>query len=119
MQNFQDLVVWHKAHELALAIYRTTSDFPPDELYNLTSQLRRAALSIPSNIAEGCGRDGRTELRRFLRIATGSASEVEYQLLLARDLSYLDEFQWNILSARVAEVRRMLTALIRKLTTDN
>ena len=119
MQNFQELAVWNKAHELALAIYRITSDFPPEELYTLTSQLRRAALSIPSNIAEGCGREGPAELRRYLRISRGSSSEVEYQLLLARDLAYIDEIAYKELSSQVRQIRQMLTGLIRRLTTDN
>lgn len=84
MKDFKKLIVWKKAHEMTLNIYRTTKSFPKDEVYGLTSQLRRAASSIPANIAEGCGRNSDAELARFLQIAAGSASEVEYHLLLAR-----------------------------------
>ena|SRR5215467_5979134 len=89
MQNFRNLRVWGKAHDLTLRIYEVTRSFPREETYGLTSQIRRSAASIASNIAEGCGRTGKAELRRFLEIAMGSASEVEYQLLLAEDLGYL------------------------------
>ena len=91
MQSFRDLKVWEKAHKLTLDVYRVTKAFPADERFGLTSQLRRACASIPANIAEGCGRSGGKELRRFLDIAMGSASEVEYHLLLARDLNYLSD----------------------------
>ena len=89
MQAFRDLKVWDKAHQLTLEIYRQSGAFPRDELYGLTSQLRRSATSIAANIAEGCGRNGPNELRHFLEIAMGSASEVEYHLLLARDLGFM------------------------------
>jgi four helix bundle protein len=86
MRDFRKLMVWQKAHQLTLGIYELTANFPRDEVYGLTSQVRRAAASIPANVAEGCGRDGDTELARFLRIAMGSANELEYHLILARDL---------------------------------
>jgi four helix bundle protein len=86
VKDFHDLKVWQKAHELTLAVYRTTAGFPRQELYGLTSQLRRSCASIPANLAEGCGRNGDAELARFRSIAMGSASELEYHLLLARDL---------------------------------
>src|SRR6266581_7156487 len=92
MKDFRQLKVWDRAHQLTLAIYPVTATFPRDETYGLTSQMRRAASSIPSNIAEGCGREGDAELSRFCQIARGSASELEYQLLLARDLEL---FQTN------------------------
>jgi four helix bundle protein len=88
MQDFKKLLVWKKAHELTLGLYGLTATFPRDETYGLTSQIRRAVSSIPANIAEGCGREGNVELTRFLFIAMGSASELEYHLLLARDLKY-------------------------------
>ncbi len=86
MRDFHQLQVWEKSHRFALAVYQVSRAFPSSELYGLTSQIRRASLSIPSNIAEGCGRQGPPEFARFLHIAMGSASEVEYQLLFARDL---------------------------------
>ena len=106
--------MWHKAHHLTLDIYSATRDFPKEELYGLTSQTRRAAASIPANIAEGCGRDGGADLGRFLQIAVGSASELEYHLLLARDLQLLGDSTWQKLSAVVSEVKQMLTSLIKK-----
>lgn len=89
MRDLRELKVWARAHGLALAIYRVTAAFPKEELYGLTSQIRRACASIPANIADGCGRKGSAELSRFLQIAVGSASEPQYHLLLARDLAYL------------------------------
>ena len=115
MKDFRDLNVWQKAHELTLAVYKTTSRFPADERFGLTSQMRRACVSIPSNIAERCGRDGDKDFKRFLQIAMGSGSEVEYQFLLARDLEYLDAQSYDFLNTRIIEVKRMLTALINRL----
>jgi|SRR5579871_3790179 len=114
MKDFRQLLVWQKAHALTLATYQITTDFPKVELYGLTSQIRRCSASIPSNIAEGCGRRGNAELHRFLQIASGSGSELEYQLLLARDLHYLNDAEYQRLSDMTVEVRRMLTSLIRK-----
>jgi four helix bundle protein len=97
MQDFRKLAVWQKSHELTLSLYELTGTFPREEMYGLTSQVRRASSSIPANIAEGCGRDGDAELSRFLQISMGSASELEYHLLLARDLKYLtaEDYQSN------------------------
>ncbi|MFQ5734047.1 MAG: four helix bundle protein [Planctomycetaceae bacterium] len=95
MKDFRDLKVWEKAHQPALLVYRITKSFPKDELYGPTSQLRRSAKSVPSNIAEGCGRGSDADLARFLQIAMGSASEVEYQLLLSRNLEYIDSKQYD------------------------
>jgi four helix bundle protein len=114
MKDFRSLMVWEKAHTLTLAAYQITTSFPKSELYGLTSQIRRCSSSIPSNIAEGCGRRGNAELHRFLQIASGSGSELEYQLLLARDLHYLNDAEYQRLSDMPVEVRRMLTSLIRK-----
>ena len=91
MRDFRELKVWEKAHRLTLQVYRITKNFPSDEQFGLTVQLRRAAASVPTNIAEGCGRDSERELARFMSIAGGSASEVEYQLLLACDLNYIQD----------------------------
>ena len=114
LQDFKKLKVWEKGHALTLAVYRATYEFPREELYGLTSQIRRASASIPANIAEGCGRGGKAELARYLQVAMGSASEVEYHLLLARDLGFLDVSQHNALDSIVTEVKRMLTSFVAK-----
>ena len=119
MKDFRSLKTWVKAHELTLKVYNATKAFPRDEAFGLTSQLRRACASIPANIAEGCGRSGDAELARFLSIAAGSASEVEYHLLLARDLSYLNQIEHDQLDAEVNELKRMLTAFIQKLKANS
>ena len=110
---------WEKAHLLTLAIYKTTANFPKDELYGLTSQVRRASTSIPANIAEGCGRGSENEMARYLQISMGSASELEYHLLLAHDLGYISTDQYSGLSSELIEVKRMLTGLIKKLRADS
>lgn len=115
MRDFKELKVWHKAHQFTLDVYRHTKGFPPDERFGLTAQLRKAASSVPSNIAEGCGRSGDRELARFLGIAAGSASEAEYQLLLAKDLAYLVPQVHHGLDEQVNEVKRMLNAFIKTL----
>ena len=114
MRNYKDLVVWERSHALTLALYRVTKVFPKDELFGETSQIRRAAASIGANIAEGCGRRSDGELGRFLLIAMGSASELSYHLLLARDLGFLKEPDFIRLDNELAEVRRMLTTLTVK-----
>lgn len=114
MKDFRDFKVWEKAHEFVLETYRLTSNFPKHELFGLVSQMRRCSSSIPANIAEGCGRLGNSELHRFLQIACGSANEMEYHLLLAKDLGYLPEEKYTILDAKLAEMKRMLVALTRK-----
>lgn len=119
MKGFYQLKVWEKAHQLALSIYQRTSHFPADERFGLTLQIRRAATSVPTNIAEGCGRSGDRELARFLGIAAGSASELEYQLLLARDLRYLDQDTYQILTKQVIEVKPMLSVFLEKLTAES
>jgi four helix bundle protein len=108
MRDFHKLQVWQKAHALVLEIYMVTREFPQSELYGLTSQLRRAAMSIPSNIAEGCGRNSENELLRFMVIAQGSTSEVEYQLLLAKDLGWLKVDKYDEFKIKVNEIKRML-----------
>ncbi len=91
MRDFRKLNVWEKAHHFTVKVYEITSSFPSDERFGLTVQLRRAATSVPTNIAEGCGRDSERELARFMVNAAGSASEVKYQLILARDLNYIQD----------------------------
>jgi four helix bundle protein len=95
LQDFRKLKVWEKGHQLTLAVYKATLSFPQEELYGLTNQVRRACASIPTNIAEGCGRGSNPEFKHFLQIAMGSASETEYQLLLAHDLEYLTDDDYD------------------------
>ena len=114
MKDFRNLNVWQKAHELAVEVYAATASFPHDEIYGLTSQIRRACVSIPANIAEGCGRQGDAELSRFLQIAMGSASELEYHFLLARELAFLKEKDFVSLNNHVVEVKRMITVLVQR-----
>lgn len=114
MKDFRKLDVWQKAHALALSIYSDTRDFPSDERYGITNQLRRACFSIPTNMAEGCGRYSDSDLCRFLDISMGSANETEYLLLLSRDLGMLSKDNYNRNSACLLEVKRMLASLIKK-----
>ena len=118
MRDFRSLKVWRKAHELTLAVYKATRGFPKEELFGLTSQIRRSCESIPANIAEGCGRSGGAEMGRYLQIAMGSASELEYHLLLSQDLRLLDGLQYKHLSSEVTEVKRMLASFILRLKAD-
>jgi four helix bundle protein len=113
VQDFRQLNVWQKSHGLVIRIYSATSTFPDAERFGLTSQMRRAAASIPANIAEGCGRGGQSELRQFLYTSAGSASELDYFLLLARDLRLLTEKQHQALEVSVREIKRMLSGLIQ------
>jgi four helix bundle protein len=115
MEDSKDLKVWTKAHELTLAVYRQTRVFPKEEMYGLTSQLRRAAASIGANIAEGCGRRSDGEMKRSLQIARGSASELEYHFVLARDLQLLGKDEFKNLEGKVLEVQRMLASLVQRL----
>jgi len=115
MKDFRGLAVWKQAHLLVLNVYRVTESFPRHELFGLTSQIRRAAASIPTNIAEGCGRDGDAELGRFLNIAKGSTSEVEYLLQLSRDLNYLEAESGGRLMLQTVEIRKMLYGLQKSL----
>lgn len=110
MRDFRELKVWEKSHQLTLAIYKVTTNFLREEVYGLTSQIRRACASIPANIAEGCGRNSVVELARFLHIAMGSASELDYHLILARDLGYLNRAVYDHLATDLTEVKRMLGA---------
>jgi four helix bundle protein len=115
VRDFRSIKVWEKAHQLTLAVYAGTKGFPREETYGLTSQMRRSAGSIPTNIAEGCGRSGDTELARYCQIAFGSATELEYQLFLSRDLGYLDESSYEPLRDATIDVKRMLGAFITTL----
>ncbi len=113
MQDFRKLRVWEEGHALTLAVYAATAGFPRDETYALTSQLRRSASSVPSNVAEGCGRDSAPDFARFLHMAMGSASELDYQLQLAHELGYLGEDSYEQLALSTGFVKRMLASLIR------
>jgi len=117
MKDFRQLKVWEKAHTLTLLTYKLTKTFPKEEIYGLTSRLCRATSSIPTNIAEGCGRSG-PEFRHFLQIAMGSACEVEYLLLLSHELENITESEFEDFSAQIIEVKKMISSLILKLRTD-
>jgi four helix bundle protein len=118
VKDYRTLQVWQRSHALTLEIYAHSKRFPKEELFGLTSQLRRCCSSIPANLAEGCGRDSDAELKRFVDIAHGSASEAEYFLLLAAELGYLDPAVHPRLSCEIAELKKMLGALARKLKAD-
>lgn len=115
MGNFRKLVVWQQAHRLSLSVYRATVSFPRTEVYGLTSQMRRASVSIGANIAEGCGRNGDRELLRYVRIALGSANELENHVILAGDLEYLQRLASDQLLQDIAVVKRMLAKLVARL----
>ena len=117
MGDFKKLDVWQAAHLLARDVYRDTGAFPKTEVYGLTSQLRRSSASIAANIAEGCGRSGDTEFSRFIRISLGSATELEYHLLLSRDIGLLDDGTYTRLSAQARRIQGMLAGLKRTLGT--
>lgn len=115
MRDFRELDVWRKAHQLVLDIYRATDELPKSEVFGITVQLRRAAISIPTRIAEGCGRDSNPEFASCLHKARAAASEVEYLVLLCRDLGYLPEQKHTQLSSDVVELRKMMTGLLKHL----
>jgi four helix bundle protein len=117
MEDFKNLKVWTKAHDLTLVVYQKTRCFPKEEMYGLTSQMRRSAASVGANIAEGCGRRSDGEMRRFLQIARGSAGELEYHLLLAKDLRFLQEADFADLEARVLEIQRMLASFAARVAS--
>ncbi len=118
MKDFRRLKVWQKAHRLTLKVYEVTRKFPKDELYGLTSQMRKSSSSIPANIAEGCGRGGDAEFAYFLQISMGSACELEYGLILSRDLNYVNLDEYEELNRDTVEVKRMLAPFIGKLKAD-
>jgi four helix bundle protein len=118
MKDFRQLKVWERSHQLALEVYKATKEFPKEELYGLTSQIRRSSMSIPTNIAEGCGRFTDADFARFLQMAMGSASETEYQLILARDLEFIPKDSYEKLQNDVEEVKRMLASLLKTLRAN-
>jgi four helix bundle protein len=119
MRSFKNLIVWRKAHGLTLDLYGVSRTFPREEQYGLTSQIRRCAASICANIAEGCGRGTPRDFARFIQIALGSASELEYHLILATDLGLISEQTHVVLQKSLVDVKRMLTGLVRRLMVDS
>ncbi len=115
MKDYRRLKIWERSHRLAVRIYESSKSLPKDELYGLVSQMRRAAVSIPTNIAEGCGRDGDPELKRFLTISLGSACELDYLVLLATELQFLDARTSQSLADEILKVRRMIGMFVQKL----
>lgn len=118
MKDFRDLQIWEKGHQLARAVYQATGSFPKEELYGLTSQLRRASASIPTNIAEGCGRQGDADFARFLQMAMGSASETDYLLILAKDLQFLKLKSYQELAEEITTLKKMLNSFLQKLRAN-
>lgn len=119
MRNYNELKVWQKAHQMVLHIYETTKFLPKEELYGLTSQLRRAAVSIPANLAEGCGKNSKPDTVNFFQIALGSLHETEYYILLIKDLSYIRTEKYLDFDGNIKEVKAMLVALIKSIRTSN
>ena len=119
MSNYKKLKVWEDAHQFTIDIYNITKTFPNNEQYGLTSQIRRSSSSIPTNIVEGCGQLDNGNLIRFLGIAKGSAFETEYQLLLSKDLKYINDNEYKILDKKIQSIICMLTGLIKSLKSKN
>lgn len=115
MRNYQNLTFWQKSHQLTLSIYTLTSSFPDSERFGLGRQMRRSSASIPSNIAEGCGRNTLVQLKYFLQVASGSLSELQYQILLARDLGYISLDQFESFNGELIEIRKMIFAFMNKI----
>jgi four helix bundle protein len=119
MKDFRDLVVWQRAHQMTLDIYALTRSYPSDERFGLVSQMRRAMMSVPNNLSEGCGCSTDLSFAQFVETALRSACEVEYQLLLSRDLRYLDEQGWHKRQGEITSIKRMLSQLMKTLRKDN
>ncbi len=115
MKTYKELIVWQKAVEFVTAIYSVTKGFPKEEIYGLTNQIRRAAVSVPSNIAEGFGRNSKNEFKHFLQIAIGSLFELQTQLEIARNLEFISAEKFDKLFSSTREIEAMLSSLIRKL----
>jgi four helix bundle protein len=118
MKDFRNLKIWQAAHLLTLSVYRMTRSFPREELFGLTSQMRRCSVSIGANIAEGAGKRGNSEFQRFLQIAAGSASELDYHLLLAHELELLSDAAYQNAANDLVRLRKMLTSLLQKIEHD-
>ena len=117
-QTFQDLIVWQKAHKLTLAIYKITKQFPKEEVYGLISQMRRSAVSVPANIAEGYKKRGKLDKARFFNISEGSLNEIKYYLILSKDLNYLNS-EFSELDNLSEEISKLLSAYIRAIYDDH
>ena len=115
MRDFKKYDIWKLSHQFTLTIYSISTSFPKDETYNLMSQIRRSSLSIPTNIAEGCGRNSDKEFNQFLNIALGLATETEYLILLAKDLNYLDEVNYILLELQINTIKSKIYTLKNKL----
>jgi four helix bundle protein len=119
MRDFQQLEFWQRIHKLTLQVYKITKSFPKEEVYGLISQMRRSASSIPTNIAEGCGRNSSTELKRFVVIAAGSTSELQYQFILSKDLGYIPDPVFKELLSEISQIRKMIYSYCERLSTDS
>lgn len=119
MRDFRKYDIWKLSHELTLNVYHLTDDFPKSKIYGIVSQLRRATSSMPTNISEGCGRDSDAEFNRFLTIAVGSASEVEYLLILSNDLGYMNQEVYQKLNETINLIKRKIYSLKQKLNQQN
>jgi four helix bundle protein len=119
MQDFTQLKVWQKAHSFTVNLYKMTADFPSEEKFGLTNQIRRASVSVESNLAEGCGRNGDKEFSRFVDLAQGSAYEVRCQLFIASDLGYLSVDKFDLLMSKIDEISRMMITFQKKLKADS
>jgi four helix bundle protein len=115
MRDFTKLDIWKRSHQLTLKIYTITKAFPKEELFGLTSQMRKSSSSMPTNIAEGCGRNSNSQLNQFVNIAAGSSSELQYQLILSKDLSYISDTMFKELNDETTEIRKMMFAFTDKL----
>ena len=115
MRDFKKHDIWELSHQFTLEIYSITKNFPKDEFYGITSQIRRASASIPTNISEGCGRDSDAEFNRFLTIALGSATEVEYLITLSKDLNYITESHYIQLNKNINTIKKKTYTLKQKL----
>ncbi|MBU2444278.1 MAG: four helix bundle protein [Bacteroidetes bacterium] len=118
MKDFRHLKVWELSHKIALAIYNITATFPKEEMYGLISQIRRASVSIPTNISEGCGRGSDADFRRFLQFAFSSACELEYLLFISYELKFLLKKDYDQIISQVIEAKKMLSGLIKKLNPE-
>lgn len=114
MQNYKDLIVWQKAHKMVLNVYKLSKKMPKEETYGLISQLRRCAVSVPANLAEGSGKNTAKDTANFFQISLGSLHETEYYILLSKDLQYITEEEYNLTNQIISEVKAMLISLIKK-----
>jgi four helix bundle protein len=114
MQNYQDLKVWQKSHQFVLSVYQLTNDFPKNEIFGLTSQMRRATVSISANLAEGCGKNSTLDIANYFQISLGSLHETEYYLLLSKDLHYISIEIFEKRNSEIREIKAMLISLIKK-----